>query len=286
MVKKIILLSLSLAVLIGFQNCGYFSTGGVFNTGLSSSCGGGVGPNTLPVFQSSFYPLFNANSCNGCHYSGGVMSTTPLADSDPSTAMFAFDKVGLDGVKRKLEGGHQGITLANIQAEFSSAEAEWVAAVGGGNCPSGDQSTSQTVTFFEATPDPNDPDGRSAVLPEYQGIAATLVFDLSEPPYNLPGVEFSIDVLVEVDGNNLPIGYSVSNPAIKTGPQTYQVTKVEVYLNNDNFGNTIFDGVDQLVRSDDTFRGLDPGTAIFVKDGEPYSNQDEWSIAIGEVIPL
>ena len=283
MMKKLVWPLVLLAVLVfGFQNCGYFSTGGAFVTGLSSSCGGG-GADLLPVFQSSFAPFFSANTCTNCHTAAGVVPSAPFADPNPQVAMDAFQRITADRIESKLQGGHQGYNFANMKSEFDSAKGTWELTAGG-SCPDGPQSSTQTVTFFEATPDPVDPDGRFKVLPTMIDVLEPVVFDLSLPPFELPGVEFQVEIGVETDAEGFPIGYRVQNPSLKTGGKTIQIQQVTILLNGSDYSNTVYDGVNDLIRADDFFSALDGGTtpALFFKDdGELYNNTDEWSISFG-----
>lgn len=275
-----------LVLVLGFQNCGYFSTSGVF---VASSCGGNDA-DLLPAFQATYHQFFLNNSCNSCHTPGGQKGDSAFAGPDAFAALGVFRRLGPDAIQNKLAGGHQGYSYNNLKPDLDAAREGYQAAGGGGFCADGVNTTGGVRKLFFENTAMQDLEGNNyfPLMVDKLDTFEIATYDLGEPPFEpqFPGVIVTMEISVRyadsVEVPRRPTGYVVQNIRMKSETSRMHIKGINVLLNGDNHQVTTFQNADYVVLpggAETTISGT--GSANFFLD--TFSNNDLWQIQFNEI---
>jgi|GEM_PF-4419656 len=283
MKQLIFYLAISIFLMVGYQNCsGYFSGGGAFSE--SSDCGASPAQ-MAPTFASTYQPFFSANTCNSCHIPGGIQSGSPFAGPDALAAVTAFDRIGgPTAVDGKLAAGHQGFNYETLKPELDAAKNIWDSQ-GFGVCESGlFTTTEERINFFEAVADAET--GIYKVLPEMVGSPQTLTFRLDDGTFEpvIEGAYLTVQVAIEADADNNPSYYTVQNILISSPEQAIEIEGVTVRLNGTPDSENTWAAANGVVTGVDTpLNGANSQILILKSPGDPYTRTDAWSISFKSI---
>lgn len=299
--KSFLFIPLTIFTLLGFQNCGYFSTG-VSSYSASSLCFNNL--DLLPSFEKGHHKFFLENSCNNCHTPGGKGSGS-FAQDNTSSAFSEFNLRGPERFRQKLSGGHQGYNFTDIEPQLKEAEDILTEGISKLNCSkdSGELKTSEkSLVFFEDQLTFGkkrilvETDGSGVTAPSSQfNKIQTIIFPLDDQTFSpsISGAELSIEVEIFYEEDFFyPTHYLVRAPSIKSPNKNLHIKGLTILLNNKTYLVTTYQGIDIEISPSDAFIALDPGgaAAVFLKDeSDPddiYDNTDTWSVQFESIEQL